>query len=246
MKKKNLKKTKFLISIVTVFIVASILGYYFLDKDKTRFDDSPKYHVKGIDVSHHNPILDWREVNSQNIAFAYIKATEGVTHNDRNYGYNYKLAKEAGVKVGSYHFYNFGISGYDQAKHFIDVASCQSGDLLPAIDVEHSSANPYSSDTAYINNTIKELTILEGELHQYYGLHPVIYTNQDCYKLYIKNRFPNNPIWISSLNNDPTEDIEKWVIWQFTHTGKLPTVVGDIDFNYFRYPIDRLNEIMLP
>jgi len=249
MKKK--KKPGKLIPIIftLILLVLIFLVSYYCYKRFTRsntFEKSNKYTVKGIDVSHHNPILDWAEVKNQNISFAYIKATEGVTHDDRNYPYNYKLARENNVKVGSYHFYNFGISGREQARHFIKTAECKTGDLIPAIDVEHSSSNPYSTDTAFIKNTIKELKILENQLYEYYGVHPLIYTNPDCYKLYIKGRFPDNKLWISCLNNEPPADINNWVIWQFTHKGELPGVVGYVDFNYFRYPYIRLNEITMP
>ncbi len=247
-KQHKYKSIKSIISISTFVIVAFALSYHFYKEHKQSdtFDKSKKYQVKGIDVSHHNPILDWVEVKNQNVTFAYIKATEGITHDDRNYPYNYKLAKQSNIKTGSYHFYSFGISGRDQARHFINMATCEPGDLIPAIDVEHSSSNPYSKDTAFVKSVIKELNILENELYEHYGVHPIIYTNPDCYKLYVKGHFPDNPIWISCLSGEPSNDIGNWVIWQFTHQGELPGIVGDIDFNYFRYSFERLNEFSLP
>ncbi len=248
-KKSNKKlKLKSITVVSTLIVLFLTLGYYFHKKHATAdtFAKSSKYQVKGIDVSHHNPILDWAEVKRQNVNFAYLKATEGITHDDRNYIYNYKLAKDNNVKTGSYHFYNFGISGREQAKHFIRIAKCQSGDLIPAIDVEHSPANTYSKDTAFIKNVVKELSVMENELYEYYGVHPVIYTNTDCYKLYIKNSFPNNPIWMSSLDKEPSNDIKNWVIWQFSHTGALDGIAGDLDLNYFRYSFDDLHRLLLP
>ncbi|PXV63152.1 lysozyme [Dysgonomonas alginatilytica] len=248
-KKKNKKnKLKSITIVSTLIILLLALAYHFYKKSVTAdtFKESSKYQVKGIDVSHHNPILDWAEVKRQNITFTYLKATEGITHDDRNYIYNYKLTKENNIKTGSYHFYNFGVSGREQAKHFIRVAKCKSGDLIPAIDVEHSPANPYSKDPSFVKNVIKELSVMENELYEYYGFHPVIYTNIDCYKLYISDSFPNNPIWISSLNKEPNDDIRNWVIWQFTHKGELDGIVGDLDLNYFRYSFDDLRQLQFP
>ena len=151
-KRKSDNKLKSITLVATLIVLFLTLGYFFYKKSTANtFNESQKYQVKGVDVSHHNPILDWAEVKRQNIHFTYIKATEGITHDDRNYPYNYKLAKENNIKTGSYHFYNFGISGREQAKHFIRVAECQSGDLIPAIDVEHSPSNPYSKDPIFIN-----------------------------------------------------------------------------------------------
>nr|WP_297162082.1 GH25 family lysozyme [uncultured Dysgonomonas sp.] len=243
-KRKSDNKLKSITLVATLIVLFLTLGYFFYKKSTANtFNESQKYQVKGVDVSHHNPILDWEEVKRQNIHFTYIKATEGITHDDRNYPYNYKLAKENNIKTGSYHFYNFGISGREQAKHFIRIAKCQSGDLIPAIDVEHSPANPYSKDPVFIKSVIKELKVMENELYEYYGVHPIIYTNTDCYKLYINNSFPNNPIWISSLNKEPNNEIKNWIIWQFTHTGELDGIVGNLDLNYFRYSFEELQKI---
>lgn len=243
-KRKSDNKLKSITLVATLIVLFLTLGYFFYKKSTANtFNESQKYQVKGVDVSHHNPILDWEEVKRQNIHFTYIKATEGITHDDRNYPYNYKLAKENNIKTGSYHFYNFGISGREQAKHFIRIAKCQSGDLIPAIDVEHSPANPYSKDPVFIKSVIKELKIMENELYEYYGVHPIIYANTDCYKLYINNSFPNNPIWISSLNKEPNNEIKNWIIWQFTHTGELDGIVGNLDLNYFRYSFEELQKI---
>ena len=243
-KRKSDNKLKSITLVATLIVLFLTLGYFFYKKSTANtFNESQKYQVKGVDVSHHNPILDWEEVKRQNIHFTYIKATEGITHDDRNYPYNYKLAKENNIKTGSYHFYNFGISGREQAKHFIRIAKCQSGDLIPAIDVEHSPANPYSKDPVFIKSVIKELKIMENELYEYYGVHPIIYTNTDCYKLYINNSFPNNPIWISSLNKEPNNEIKNWIIWQFTPTGELDGIVGNLDLNYFRYSFEELQKI---
>lgn len=246
-KRKSDNKLKSITLVATLIVLFLTLGYFFYKKSTANtFNESQKYQVKGVDVSHHNPILDWAEVKRQNIHFTYIKATEGITHDDRNYPYNYKLAKENNIKTGSYHFYNFGISGREQAKHFIRVAECQSGDLIPAIDVEHSPANPYSKDPIFVKSVVKELKVMENEMYEHYGVHPIIYTNTDCYKLYINNSFPNNPIWISSLNKEPSDDIKNWIIWQFTHTGELDGIVGDLDLNYFRHPFDELQKLQLP
>ncbi|QIK61313.1 hypothetical protein G7050_16280 [Dysgonomonas sp. HDW5A] len=246
-KRKSDNKLKSITLVATLIVLFLTLGYFFYKKSTANtFNESQKYQVKGVDISHHNPILDWAEVKRQNIHFTYIKATEGITHDDRNYPYNYKLAKENNIKTGSYHFYNFGVSGREQAKHFIRVAECRSGDLIPAIDVEHSPANPYSKDPIFVKSVVKELKVMENEMYEHYGIHPIIYTNTDCYKLYINNSFPNNPIWISSLNKEPSDDIKNWIIWQFTHTGELDGIVGDLDLNYFRHPFDELQKLQLP
>jgi len=250
-KKKNIipdKRWK-QFALALIFLTALTISVFFLVKwyrSEPNTFESNKYYVKGVDVSHHNPILNWEEALNQNITFAYLKATEGNTHEDRNYPYNYDLAKKANIKVGAYHFYTFGLSGKEQANHFIKTAQCKSGDMIPAIDVEHSKANPYSKDKDYKELVMSELKILEETLYEHYGVHPVIYTNKDCYKLYIKDNFPDNILWISDLHNEPGDNIKNWRIWQFSHKGELPGMIGDIDLNYYRYSYEEFRELLLP
>lgn len=246
-KKQDLKTKRLVFSVIIFFGLIIIIGFL-VNKylEEPEVFESNKYFVKGIDVSHHNPILNWNVVLEQNITFAYIKATEGNTHKDRNYIYNYELAKKANIKVGSYHFYTFTLSGKEQAKHFLETAQFDTGDLLPAIDVEHSPANIYNKDKKYISLVVNELKVLENEIYERFGVHPVIYTNRDCYKLYIDGHFPDNLIWMCDLHKEPSEKITNWRIWQFSHKGELPGIDGHIDLNYYRFNYGDFKELLLP
>ena len=253
MQKKQLKQVKKIAVTATILFIVIALAFFYYRRYCNRlhsFEDGGyalKYPVRGIDLSHHNPIIDWKEAANEGISFAFIKATEGSNHLDRNYPYNYKLARENNIKVGSYHFYIFGSSGHQQARHFIKTAKCNSGDLIPAIDVEHSPANKYPKDTAYMSVVIKELRILENELYEHYGVHPIMYTNKECYKLYVKDYFPENPVWICDLHKEPSDaEIKNWVIWQFSHTGRILNIKENIDLNYFRYSYQDLIKYSLP
>lgn len=205
-----------------------------------------KYAVRGVDVSHHNGNINWSSIKNEGITFAFIKSTEGISHKDRNYRENYKLAKDSEVNVGTYHFYTFGLDGVSQAQHFIRHSIIESKDLVPAIDVEHSQVNRYSNDKDYIQNVISELIKLENELYNYYGVRPLIYTNKDCYKLYIESYFPENLIWMSDLHNEPNTKSNDWIIWQFSHTGNIAGINGDIDLNFYRYSFRKFNELLMP
>lgn len=247
-KKRSRKEFKKYVLPVTLAVCLGIAAFFIIKKywiEPESFD-SNKYFVKGIDVSHHNPILNWDNVLEQNITFAYMKATEGNSHLDRNYEFNYDLARKSNIKVGSYHFYTFALSGKEQAQHFLKTAHFNSGDLIPAIDVEHSPANPYSKDKEFVKTVITELKIMENILYERFGVHPIIYTNKDCFKLYIKGNFNENIIWMCDLHNEPSEDINNWRIWQFSHKGELPGIDGHVDLNYYRYTFTEFKELLLP
>ena len=92
----------------------------------------------------------------------------------------------------------------------------------------------------------EELKKLEHEMYEHYGVRPIIYTNKDCYKLYIVDHFPESLIWMSDLHNEPNIKENDWVIWQFSRTGNINGINGDIDLNYFRYSFRQFNQLLMP
>ena len=254
LKNKRYKKQTTLILLVSLILVSSVF-FILMDVIKKSSGDkfhsfhdnrySHKYLIRGVDVSHHNGDINWPQLVNEGIAFAYVKASEGVSHKDSNYKNNYSAAKLANIKVGTYHFYTFGLDGKEQANLFIKQAKVASDDLIPVIDVEHSHYNKHSWDKSYQMLVIDELKKMEAVMFEYYGVRPIIYTNRDCYKLYIKEHFPENLIWMCNLYNEPNITDNEWIIWQFSHSGRLNGLKGDVDLNYFRYSYRRLNELRM-
>lgn len=242
--------------LVIALLLAISLLYFLLrnhpsptHKPLTSFENSKysrKYPVRGVDVSHHNSYIHWEQMMESGVTFVFLKSTEGVNHMDRDYKRNYKLAKDADLIVGTYHFYTFGMDGKKQAQYFIKKSKVKPGDMFPAIDVEHSAINKPTSDRRKIKKTIDELKIFERELYNYYGVHPIIYTNNDCYKRYIASHFPDNILWMCDLDSEPTVGESKWKIWQFSHHGKVDGVVNEIDLNYFRYSFSDFKKLLMP
>lgn len=252
--KLNKKGQRVVLLIAISLVVLFIIGvYWFINYSKQEifhsFDNpqfSQKYLVRGVDVSHHNSYINWSKLREENITFVYLKSTEGSNHRDRDYRQNYKAAKDAGLKVGTYHFYTFGRDGKKQAQHFIRNSIVKTGDMIPAIDVEHSAVNRPRNDKESYEKMIKELRNLESALFKKYGKRPVIYTNKECYRMYIKDNFPDNPLWICDLHDEPGNGYKNWVIWQFSHTGNIDGVVNDIDLNYYRNSFEEFKKLLLP
>lgn len=250
-RKKSARSYKINITWIFLIISCFLVGaffYLFQNRPNDHFveNKTSDYLVKGIDLSHHNPYPNWQKLEEEGVNFVYLKATEGVDHLDRNFLYNYEEGRKTNIKIGAYHFYVFATSGKEQARHFIRAANSQPGDLIPAIDVEHSATNPESKDSQYIESVVKELKILEKELYDYYGVHPLIYTNNNCYQSYIKDNFPNNPLWIVDLNKEPSTKLANWRIWQFSQKGRVAGLKGYTDLNYYRYTMKEFSELLLP
>ena len=98
---------KWLLLIGAAALVVVMLAYvgwryilpHSVDVDRFRFP------VAGIDVSKHNGNIDFEQVRDDDYQFVFIKASEGKTYRDEAFERNYQGAREAGLKVGAYHFF---------------------------------------------------------------------------------------------------------------------------------------------
>ena len=77
-------------------------------------------HIHGIDISHYQGNVFWETIGENtNMAYVYIKATEGGDRIDNKYERNIDLAHRYGLKVGSYHFYRPRIPQQVQLNNFM-------------------------------------------------------------------------------------------------------------------------------
>lgn len=195
-----------------------------------------RYPVRGVDVSRYQGQIDWEILASNDISFAFIKATEGSSHVDSCFSYNYEEAHKTGLRIGAYHFFSYDSEGQTQADHYIAVVEKTDGMLPPVIDLEFygdKEQNPPAQDQVR-----QELTVMLGRLEEYYGMKPIIYATEKSYKLYLADAFQEYDIWIRNVITSPRlSDRREWTFWQYTNRGKLEGYQGDekyIDMNVFR------------
>ncbi len=85
---KELEKKKFntkiiLISvIVLVVLVCTVCALLYFGVLHINNPSNKRYPVRGVDVSHYQGDIDWNQLSSENICFAYINATEGSMYKD--------------------------------------------------------------------------------------------------------------------------------------------------------------------
>ena len=91
---------------------ASLISRHLTGHEKTPLLDG--YSVHGIDVSAYQGRIDWAEVASHDVQFAFIKATEGVTLRDQRFRRNWDAARKAGVYRGAYHYFQPNYDGAQQ------------------------------------------------------------------------------------------------------------------------------------
>lgn len=218
-------------AIVGVFLYYSVWnGYIILNGFSAR-----KYSVKGVDVSAYQGQIDWQQLASENISFAFIKATEGSTFVDKKFLYNFAEAQKTDLAVGAYHFFSYDSPGKTQAENFIHTVEPYEGMLPPMIDLEFYGDKELNLPTReYVDEQLQDmLQVLEN----HYGQKPIIYATEKSYLLYLSGDYEEYDIWIRNVVKKPKiDDQRNWTFWQYTNREKLVGYHGTeeyIDMNVF-------------
>ena len=187
---------------------------------------------RGIDVSNWSGYINWREDRDAGIEVAIIQASEGTFYRDPYLHEFYNGAKENGIKVGFYHFFNPGSSPTpsEQARYFVDTIRGLDSDLKLVLDLEQ---------TGGLDNyevTRQAIEFLE-EVRNYSGLDVAVYTytNFAQYNLYEGLGLSEYPLWIAQLSEGgPSPNPiwgNKYVAWQYSDTGRVRGLNASTDLD---------------
>ncbi len=216
----------FIFLIITVVLVLTAIWAYREYMTSAPYVDTERYPVRGIDVSSHNGIVDFRRVRKDGYEFVFIKATEGGDFKDSNFRKNYIAAGHAGMRRGAYHFFRFDKDGVDQAVNFLQAVGNRKLELGLVIDVE-SEGNPDNIPPEEVKENLQRML----EFLNLMGHRVTLYTNVQGYEKYLLNTFAGLPLWICSFSRTPV-DVD-WSYWQYDHHGKVDGIEGDVDLNAF-------------
>ncbi|MCJ8015212.1 glycoside hydrolase family 25 protein [Paenibacillus sp. KQZ6P-2] len=210
-----------------------------------------KGNAQGIDVSHHQGVIDWPKVAAAGISFVFIKATQN--NMDPKFIENVNGAKAAGLLVGAYHYLDDSVTTVDKARtaaqSFNKVIQTAGGpdvfDLPFVLDYE-SNKNKLTSAT--ITSIAK--AFLEEIQHLTCTL-PMLYT----YPSFIGNfsGLTDYPLWIARYHTVAPVDAsgwKRWEFWQYSDGGvgdslpngirKVPGINGNVDLNEFDGTVEQL------
>jgi len=217
-------------SLIVVLTYLVLRGHLIPNRPATN-----QFPVRGIDVSHHNGVIDWKSVSDSGQAFAFIKATEGSDWRDSRFQFNLREARKHNIVCGAYHFFSTTISGDSQADNFITTVPALPGMLPPVIDIEFSPAHSWMTDEQFKTH----LTRLVERLKSHYEVKPIFYTTREFHDHY----FPGeaiDPLWVRAVIGVPYEAAENWSFWQYSSRGRIPGIAGRTDLNVFRGSVEEL------
>jgi len=199
-----------------------------------------------VDISSWNGVVDFNKMKNAGCTAAWIKITEGTTHQNPGFQKKFDDARAAGFMVGAYHFGRPDTSPNDpkdwekEATNFLlqlDKAGCHRGDLVPVLDVEKGMK---TDDNHNVDWCLNWLNLVGKETKST----PLVYSARWAWQLFImkadmdkQEELSKYPLWLASYNDgvEPkrkTKLWDTWEVWQYTGSGAIEGVKGRVDLNW--------------
>ncbi len=192
----------------------------------------------GIDVSAYQGEINWEKVAASGIRYAIIRLGfrgygSGKLVEDDYAVQNLEGARAAGLKVGAYFFSQaLNIQEVDEEIEFmLDILGDFQLDMPIILDWEYVSAEARTAN-------MDARTLTDCQLHfcrtmEELGYQPMLYFNwhQASSLLYL-NELEEYPFWLALYQDRMTFPYHV-EMWQYTCTGRVPGIKGDVDINVY-------------
>jgi len=205
-------------------------------------------NLRGIDVSHWDGVINWSQVKSSGIQFAYIKATGGTSFVDPQFAYNVQNAEANGIAVGAYHYAQPARpfkpnDAVQQATFFVNTMKSvmpKYGDIMPVLDLE-------TSNNLSVSDLVQWTNLFIQTVEQQTGRKVMLYTDEGFIQQEndFNNALSNVPLWVGwygYLNNNTVPPNiagwSSWTTWQYTDQGVVNGITGNVDLDYGATSLD--------
>lgn len=203
----------------------------------------------GIDISHHQPLVDWGKVKDFGIKWAYIKSTEGAYHKDAMFLPHWQGAKSVGIPVSAYHYailyWNGKVTSPEkEAKNLLSTVPVNY-DLPLGLDLEPHEVELIVKN-AGVDSAIDWIERYIAVIVDETGYMPALYTHPFIMGKQLLDKSANifkiyKTWWaryVTNLNTLVNKDLTLpngwgWNFWQFTSNGIVSGVSGRVDVNMF-------------
>lgn len=216
--------TRYIILLLSLWASSVSAQYY----DDVQCEDTCS-HIHGIDLSHYQGNVFWETIGEHtNMAYVYLKATEGGDRIDATFERNIEMARLHGLKVGSYHFYRPKTEQKKQLENFRSQCIPVEQDLLPMIDIETTGG---LSTDEFCDSLFAFLELVEEAYQQ----KPLIYTFRNFYNRHLLGKLDGYKLMIAMYTQEEPvlADERDITMWQYTGKGRIVGVNGFVDKSRF-------------
>lgn len=216
--------TRYIILLLSLWASSVSAQYY----DDVQCEDTCS-HIHGIDLSHYQGNVFWETIGEHtNMAYVYLKATEGGDRIDATFERNIEMARLHGLKVGSYHFYRPKTEQKKQLENFRSQCIPVEQDLLPMIDIETTGG---LSTDEFCDSLFAFLELVEEAYQQ----KPLLYTFRNFYNRHLLGKLDGYKLMIAMYTQEEPvlADERDITMWQYTGKGRIVGVNGFVDKSRF-------------
>lgn len=189
---------------------------------------------KGIDVSHHQGIVDWPKVRADGVQFAMLRAGFGWDNDsqiDKQFYRNANEAQAAGVPCGLYH-YSYARTPSDarkEAAFFLRIIKSIKPEYPVAFDFEEQAqvSLPPSQQLDIIEAFLETV----GQARYYVALYMSASTMQQLYQ-FAPERIKKVDCWVAHFGVEKPKFSGPYGMWQYSWQGRVAGIGGDVDMDY--------------
>ncbi|NLP26977.1 MAG: glycoside hydrolase [Clostridiales bacterium] len=212
-------------------------NYKMVNGLKHYYEDDELKSIAGIDVSIHQGDINWEKVKAAGIDFAMIRVgytgyQTGESYIDSNFKKNIEGALNAGLDVGAY-FFSQAINVEEairEAELMLDAIKDYKITYPVVYDWEVIYDDEARTDGMSVN-MLTNATIAFCETVKSAGYTPMVYANRK--QAYLKldlSRLKDYDFWLAEYN-PTTSYTYNYQIWQYSSTGRIDGIKGDVDLN---------------
>ena len=211
-------------------------------------------YPSGVDVSHGQGTINWNSTASAGIQFAIAKATQGTTFTDPDFVSNMVNGRAAGIYMGAYDFacpvtdssvYCTATNATTEANFFLNEAGpyFKSGYLYPALDLEEGCGS--ITPQQMTDWVVQWMSTVQSYALKYdnKSITPFIYMDQSYASTScMTSTVTQYPLWIADpgASSPGTGFFPTWTLWQYSWTGSVSGITGNVDEDYFNGNISQL------
>lgn len=184
-------------------------------------------YARGIDVSHWQGEIDWKEVAKDDVKFAMI-GTGYPNKPDPRFHYNAREAAKAGINLGIY-IYSYA-ENPEQAEAEADYVL----NLIKDYPVSYPVAYDIEDETAHGSLSKEELSAIIFAFTKKIkdaGYHPMLYASDYWFATkFDLNALKDLDVWVARYHK--LHQYNKPAIWQATSEGSIRGIKGRVDINF--------------
>ncbi|MBO4903678.1 MAG: glycoside hydrolase family 25 protein [Lachnospiraceae bacterium] len=202
-------------------------------------DDGNKISHLGCDLSYHNRNVNFEELKAAGCEFVMLRCgyrgySEGGMVKDEKFETYISEAERVGLKVGVYFF----------TQALTPEEARDEADFTLSLIEDHTISYPVAFDTEYIDdesartNTTEISEELRSEICKAFcerireeGYYPMIYASENWFRRHLDVELLKEYDFWAPQYLEENDFLYDFTIWQYTDTGSIPGVSGDVDLD---------------